>query len=179
MVLHFITGNRGKLKEVKEIIPEVEQIDLDLLEIQELDSRKIIEEKLKEAIKQKKGEFFCEDTSVYINSLNGLPGPLIKWFLKTIGDRGIWELVRDRKDKSARAVTCIGYTDGKEIRFFEGEILGEISEPRGEGGFGWDKIFKPKGSERTFGEMNLEEKSRISMRKIALVKLKKYLDSKQ
>ena len=175
MTLYFITGNKGKLKEVQAIIPEVEQIELDLPEIQELDAKKIIEEKLREAVKKHEGEFFCEDTSVYINCLGGLPGPLIKWFLKSIGDRGIWELVRDKKDRSARAVTCIGYSDGKKIEFFEGEIKGEICEPKGSEGFGWDKIFQPSGYEKSLGEMSREEKNKISMRKIALEKLRSYL----
>jgi XTP/dITP diphosphohydrolase len=47
--------------------------------------------------------------------------------------------------------------------------------PRGERGFGWDKIFKPKGYDKTLGEMSLDEKNKISMRKKALVKLKNYL----
>jgi len=175
MALYFITGNKGKFEEVKSIIQEVEQIDLDLLEIQELNPKKVIEEKLKEAMKLHSGEFFCEDTSVYINCFKGFPGPLIKWVLKAMGDKGLAELTLKYKDHSAVAKTVIGYTDGKKIKFFEGILEGEIVMPRGERGFGWDKIFKPKGYDKTLGEMSLDEKNKISMRKKALVKLKNYL----
>ncbi len=174
--LYFITSNKNKLIEVKSIIADVEQIDLDLPEIQELDARKIIEEKLKEAVKNNSGEFFCEDTSLYINSMNGLPGPLIKWFLESVKDKGIFDLVERYEDKSAVAKTIIGYTDGENMAFFEGEVEGDIVSPRGDRAFGWDKLFQPKGSNKTFGEMTLEEKNKFSMRKKALIRLKNYLD---
>jgi len=177
MALYFITGNQGKFKEVKSIIPEVEQIDLDLPEIQSLDPKKVIEEKLNEAIKNRKGEFFCEDTSLYIESLNGFPGPLIKWFLKSLGTKGIYELVKNYDNKKIIGKTVIGYTDGANIEFFEGELTGDIAEPSGTG-MGWDPLFKPEGFDKTLGDMTLEEKNKISMRKQALTKLKNYLNQK-
>ncbi len=174
--LYFITGNKGKLLEVKSIIPEVQSLDIDLPEIQELDAHKIIEEKLKEARKVHSGEFFCEDTSLYIECLNGLPGPLIKWFLQALGTKGIYELVKNNKNHKAVAKTVIGYTNGKEIQFFEGEAVGEIVAPRGETNFGWDPLFQPDGHTKTFAEMDAEEKNRLSMRRKALEKLKGYLN---
>jgi non-canonical purine NTP pyrophosphatase (RdgB/HAM1 family) len=179
MVLYFITSNLGKFKEVKEIIPNIEMIDLDLAEIQELDAHIIIKQKLKLAIKKHSGEFFCEDTSLYINSLNGFPGPLIKWLLKSIGDKGTALLVSKYKDKRAIAKTIIGYTNGSDIKFFEGVLEGEIVFPKGSGGFGWDKIFLPIGYNKTLGEMTLEEKNKISMRKIAFEKLRDFLKSRE
>jgi inosine triphosphate pyrophosphatase len=68
MVLYFITGNKNKYLELKKILPDIEMIDLDLSEIQELDAHRIIKNKLEEVMKIKDGEFFCEDTSLYINS---------------------------------------------------------------------------------------------------------------
>jgi inosine triphosphate pyrophosphatase len=179
MTLYFITGNKNKLAEAQAIIPGIEQLDIDLPEIQELDSKKIIEEKLKEAMKTKKeGEFFCEDTSLEIECLNGLPGPLIKWFLQTLGNEGIWDLISRYENKKALARTMIGYTDGKDIKFFEGKVEGEIVSPSGETSFGWDPIFKPKGYDKTFQQMFGEEKNKISMRRFALEKMKDYLQSK-
>jgi len=174
--LYFITGNAGKFTEAQSVISDVEQIDLDLLEIQEIDARKIIEEKLREAVKNNSGEFFCEDTSLYINCLNGLPGPLIKWFLESIEDKGIFDLIERFDDKSAVAKTIMGYTDGDNTVFFEGDVEGKIVAPRGENGFGWDKLFLPDGSDKTFGEMSLDEKNEFSMRKKALIRLKNYLE---
>lgn len=177
--LYFITGNINKFNEAKSIIPEIEQIDFDLPEIQELDSRKIIEEKLNEAIKNNSGNFFCEDTSLYINCLNGLPGPLIKWFLEKLGNKGIYDLISKYENKSAYAKTIVGYVEDGKIIFFEGQVNGKIVEPKSETSFGWDPIFQPEGYEKTFAEMSLEEKNKISMRKEALIKLKNYLMEKK
>ena len=174
--LYFITGNVGKFNEAKSIIPNAEQIDLDLPEIQDIDAKKIIEEKLSEAMKNNSGDFFCEDTSLYFNCLNGLPGPLIKWFLEALGVEGTYNLIDKYSDKTAVAKTIVGYADGDSTVFFEGSIEGEIVSPRGEGGFGWDKLFSPNGSEKSFGEMTLDEKNNFSMRKKALSKLKDYLE---
>ena len=88
MALYFITGNKGKLVEVQEIISSVEQLDIDLPEIQDIDAQEIIRAKLEEAQKHHQGQFIVEDTSLYLDCLNGLPGPLIKWFMKTIGNDG-------------------------------------------------------------------------------------------
>lgn len=176
MVLYFITGNKNKFEEAKEILGNVEQLDIELNEIQELDSRKIIEEKLKEACKVRKGEFFCEDTSLCIDCLGGLPGPLIRWFLKTIKVDGIWGIVKNFKDHKALARTIVGYTDGSEMKFFTGEIEGEIVPPSGETTFGWDPIFLPKGYKKTFQEMSRSEKNKISMRRIAMEKLAGHLN---
>ena len=175
MTLYFITGNENKFKEASLIIPGIKKLDIDLPEIQEIDPKKIINEKIKEVIKIHSGEFFCEDTSVYINCLNGFPGPLIKWLLKSIGVNGIYELVSKYPDKKAIAKTVVGYYDGKNIRFFEGSLEGEIVSPKGKNIFGWDQLFLPKGFDKTMSEMSREEKNKISMRQTALKKLKAQL----
>ena len=94
MALHFITGNEYKLKEAQMIVPNIDNITLDLPEIQSLDQKEIIASKLKEATKEHEGEFFIEDVSLYIECLNGFPGPLVKWFLKSLGTQGIADLVQ-------------------------------------------------------------------------------------
>ena len=120
-MIYFITGNKNKFEEAKKVIPELEQLDLDLNEIQEIDSRKIIEEKLKEAFNHKKGEFIVEDTSLNIKALNGLPGPLIKWFLKALGNIGIYNIVEKLGEYNAEGSVVLGYAKSeKEIYFFEG-----------------------------------------------------------
>lgn len=176
-MIYFITGNKGKLTEAKTIIPELEGLDIDLPEIQEIDARKVIEAKLLEAIKHHDGEFIVEDTSLYFDAIPGLPGPLIKWFSKTIGNEGMADLVNKYENHSGKAVNQIGYInlDG-EISYFEGEITGEFVTPRGDNGFGWDPIFQPDGFQKTFAEMTADEKNQISMRRIAFEKLKEYLN---
>lgn len=175
MTLFFISGNLNKVREAQAIIPEVEQIDLDLVEIQSLDPYIIITEKLKEAIKTQKGEFFVEDTSLYLDCLNGFPGPLIKWFKDSLSIKGIAELVSKYKNKKAIVKTIIGYSNGENINFFAGELQGKIVNPRGESNFGFDPIFLPDGHHKTMAEMSTEEKNVISMRKKALLKLKEHL----
>ena len=173
-MLFFITGNKGKYDEVKSILGNVEQLEMDLPEIQSIDAHDIIKAKLLEAKKHGKGEYIVEDTSLYMDCLNGLPGPLIKWFLKTIGNEGLYKIADKMGDYGAEARTIVGYSSGEEIRFFEGSVKGEITEPKGTG-FGWDPIFKPDGFEKTFGEMTKEEKNGISMRRKALNKLKEFI----
>lgn len=193
--LYFITGNKNKFLEIKSMMPEVEQLELDLDEIQETDARKIIEHKMKEALKHHKNDntFIIEDTSLYIKSLNGLPGPLIKWFMQKLGNEGIWrisdtkklgkekieQLGQDLEENSAEAKTIIGYAKNEnDIHFFEGSIKGKIVKPSGETNFGWDPIFQPEGYDKTFQEMTREEKNKISMRRMAVEKLKTFLDKK-
>ena len=175
MTLYFITGKKGKFAEVRAILGEIEQLDIDLPELQELDAHKIIEAKLKEAQKHYTGKFIVEDTSLYLDALNGLPGPFIKWFMKTIGNEGLYKLAKSFDNYGAEAKTIIGYCNEQgEINFFEGTIKGTIVSPRGEG-FGWDPIFQPEGYEKTFGELSSEEKNSFSMRRIAVEKLREFL----
>ena len=175
----FITGNKGKLKEAQSIIPGIVGKAIDLPEIQEVDARKVIEAKLKEAYKRRGGEYIVEDTSLYFECLNGLPGPLIKWFLEKLGDKKLAELAKKLKNTRAEAKTIIGYIDKKgKAKFFKGTIKGRIVSPRGGGGFGWDKIFMPDGFKKTFGEMTEDEKNKISMRKKALIKFAGYFNKR-
>jgi len=175
--IYFITGNKNKFLEIKSMLPEVEQINLDLEEIQEIDAHKIIQSKIKEAFKHQDSCFLVEDTSLYLEATNGLPGPLIKWFLQQLGNKGIFNLAKRLGNTKAEAKTIIGYAKSPyDIIFFEGSIRGELVEPSGETTFGWDPIFKPEGHNKTFQQMTKEEKNRISMRKIAVEKLKKFLE---
>ncbi|MBI4086627.1 RdgB/HAM1 family non-canonical purine NTP pyrophosphatase [Candidatus Kaiserbacteria bacterium] len=178
-MIYFITGNKGKYEEVKAILPEVEQLDIDLPEIQEIDAHEVIKAKLEAAFAHKEGEFIVEDISLYLDCLNGLPGPLIKWFLKTIGNDGLAEIAEKFGNDKATAKTMIGYAKSSDdVHFFEGVIEGRIVPARGEGGFGWDPIFLPDGHDKTFAEMTAEEKNEISMRRIATSKLKEFLTAK-
>ena len=76
-------------------------------------------------------------------------------------------------DRSAIAVSCFAIFDGKDIKIARGEVKGIIAtEMRGSHGFGWDVIFIPEGYDKTYAEMQSEEKNAISHRKNALEKLK-------
>jgi non-canonical purine NTP pyrophosphatase (RdgB/HAM1 family) len=175
MTLYFITGNKEKFFEIKEMIPEVEQLDIDLKEIQSLDSHEIIREKLEEAKKVHSGKFIVEDTSCFFDCLGRLPGPMIKFFLDEIKNEGLYDLCRRYGNYKSEIVTVIGYHDGDKIEYFEGVVKGEISEPKGESNFGYDKIFIPEGYDKNYAELGRDVKNRISARAIAISKLKEYI----
>jgi non-canonical purine NTP pyrophosphatase (RdgB/HAM1 family) len=175
MALYFITGNANKFREVSAFIPAIRQLKLDLDEIQSLDPQIVIEHKLGQAAQHHDGELIVEDTSLYLNCLNGMPGPLVKWFKEAIGIDGIAELAARYDDQTAIARAVIGYRDANgENHFVTGEVLGRITAPRGEG-FGWDPIFIPDGYDQTFAELGPEIKNRISHRSQAVGQLKSLL----
>ncbi len=172
----FITGNRDKLNEVKTLLPEVYGVDLNLPEIQELDAHTIISAKLSEAQKHHISPCLVEDTSLYLTAMNGLPGPLAKWFVQAIKVEGIYKLTEAFGSSEATAQTLLGYADeNADIHFFAGTISGTIVSPRGSNGFGWDVLFCPDNSTQTFAQMTSAEKNRYSMRKIAIEGLQQYI----
>lgn len=177
--IYFVTGNENKFREVKEILADrfdVQNIKLDLLEKQELDVEKIAYFKAKEAFKQTSKPVLVEDTGLTIEEWNGLPGALIKWFVKTVGTGGIVKLVDGFKSRRATAKTTFAYADQNGTMIFSGEVKGRIAkEPRGETNFGWDPIFIPDGYSKTFAEMAPEEKNKISHRKLALDKVAHFI----
>ena len=175
MALYFVTGNGRKFAEVQSILSDVQQLDMDLPEIQDLDAKHVIQAKLAAARHYRAIELLVEDTSLSFRCLNGLPGPLIKWFLQALGDDGLYNIVRLLGDNRAEARTVIGYADSTgRVHFFEGTMPGRIVSPRGENGFGWDRVFKPDGSEKTFAEMSDAEKNACSMRRAALEQFRRF-----
>ena len=69
----------------------------------------------------------------------------------------------------------LAYCDGRKVYTFEGEIKGDIiNPPRGNREFQWDCVFQPDGYDKTFAELD-KKKNQISMRKIALERLKEFL----
>lgn len=175
--IFFVTGNPDKFREAKALLPNLERIEIDLPEEQTLDPQLVISKKLEVAQHHHGGPLIVEDTSLYLDGLNGFPGPLIKWMLQAVGNQGIYDLCQKIQDRRAVARTVIGYDDGSNnLQFFEGEIHGQIVAPYGNEGFGWDDIFQPEGLNETFAEMGEEFKPEFSMRTQAFQKLSEYLD---
>ncbi|MDD4531241.1 MAG: RdgB/HAM1 family non-canonical purine NTP pyrophosphatase [Candidatus Pacebacteria bacterium] len=172
----FVTGNHQKLKEFEEILGvKLNHSDLDLEEIQSVSVEEVAGYKARQAYNFLKEPVIVEDTGLCFEGLNGLPGALIKHFVKKLSLDKICSLLGE--DRKARAVTCICYFDGEEIKTFVGETEGDIADkPRGTNGFGWDPIFIPEGYEKTFAELSDEEKTSKFMRKEAIKKLKAFLD---
>lgn len=177
-MIYFITGNANKFNEIKTFIPYLEQLDIEFPEIQDINPHTVISAKLQEALKHTTEAIIVEDTSLSLDCMNGFPGPLIKWLSKSIGNEGIYELTQKYQNPKAIARTVIGFAvPGAEFNFFEGTLDGTIRKAAGDNGFGWDKIFAPGDSSLTFAQMAQEEKNKISMRKIATLKLKEFLDT--
>ncbi len=181
MELCFITGNKNKLREAEQILGvKLSSVDLDLDEIQELDSDKIAEHKVKQAWELIKKPLFISDQSLYIHCLNDFPGPLIKWFWTKVTMEKICRIANFFDDHKIYTKTTLTYYDGTDMKHFYGIVQGTIpAEPRGTNGFAWDPIFIPEGYEKTFAEMAAEEKNAISMHKIALEKLSAFLKQQQ
>jgi len=174
MEIYFVTSNKNKLKEFEEILGfKLKNISLDLKEIQSIDAKEVVIYKAKEAFKIIKKPVIVEDSALYFEAWNGLPGALIKLFESKIGYKTLCKILG--KNRKAKAQTVIGYFDGRNYKNFIGEIEGKISfKPKGKNGFGWDVIFIPKGHQKTFAQMSQKEKNEISMRKIALERFKEF-----
>jgi inosine triphosphate pyrophosphatase len=176
MSLYFVTGNEKKFAEAKVFFSDLEQLDIDLPEIQSLSSQEIISWKLKVASEKfPNRHLIVEDTSLVFHAWNGLPGPLVKWYLQTVGDKGIWQMIQSFSDKRASAICTIGYSDGEKTEFFEGIVTGTIVEPTVDSHFGRDALFQPDGFDKTFAHMTKEEKNVVSHRGKALQLLQNYL----
>lgn len=174
--LIFVTGNKHKLRESATILKqELENVELDLPEIQALDVEVVAKQKAIDAYKLLGKPLFVDDAGLEIDSLKGFPGALQTWIAKTIGKEGLLKLV-EGKDRSASAVICVAYHDGKEVHTFCEKTHGSISETvRGGEGWDYDFIFVPDGTTQTYSEMGPLEKNKVSHRFKALSKLRNFL----
>lgn len=175
----FITGNKNKFSEVQAILGDkVEMHDIDLLEIQSLDPKEVVEAKLIEARKHiKTGTILVDDTGYNFNYFGRLPGVYSKHFLKELGLQKIYDILEKFGDNKATFYTYLGYMDENgNIEYFYGSTDGVIVSPRGENGFGYDPVFMPNGSEKTISELNDEERKIYKSRAKAVKLLKEFLD---
>ena len=181
MKICFVTGNRLKFEEDREILAgygiEVEHVSMDLPEMQ-ADPEEIAKHKAKTAAEKTGKPCFVDDTALCFNALNGLPGEYIKFFVEKLGLPNLVRLLEGFEDKSAKAMAVVGYCEpGKEPVVFEGVVEGAIVMPRGSR-FAWDPIFVPNGHEKTYAEMEIGEKNKISHRRKAMEKFAEYLKKK-
>jgi inosine triphosphate pyrophosphatase len=179
MEIIFVTGNENKLNEAKKIL-ETGKIKVigEKIELDEYqgDIKEIAKKKAKHACEILGKPCFVDDASLCFDSLNGMPGPYIKYFENSMKTENLPRLIDFSNDKKASAIISIGYCKpNSEPICFTGETRGKIVEAKGDNGFGWDKIFVPNGYDKTFAEMTKEEKNKISHRKLALEKLKEFL----
>ena len=116
-----------------------------------------------------------EDSGFCVEKLNGLPGVhSAEWGVNgdfTEGIKKVYKML-DGKNSSACFYSIIILKSQEKTIMAEGEVEGKIAKsPKGEGGFGFDPCFIPHGFSQTFAEMGIEEKSRLSHRKMAILNL--------
>lgn len=176
----LVTSNKAKARDIQKILGfPINVADIELEEIQETDLGKIAIHKINEAFEKIGSPVIIDDVGLYINAWNGFPGPLIKWILKAGEGNAsmLLKMMEGEENRKAQVRLVAAYHDGKKAHIFFGEDKGEIAEEiRGENGFGWDPVFIPEGSTKTFAEMSFEEKNKDSHRRQALEKLKKFLE---
>lgn len=128
---------------------------------------------------------FADDTGLEIEALNGEPGVHSARFAGEMKDSDaniekVLSLLGKSTNRKARFRTVIALIVDNNEFLFEGIATGNIiSERRGNMGFGYDPVFVPDGHNRTFAEMDLNEKNEISHRAKAFEKLKTFLNSYQ
>ena len=184
----FATNNKNKVEEVRAILDNEFKIlslnesgvDIDIPEpfdSLEENSR----EKATVIYNLKNQNCFSEDTGLEVDTLNGEPGVKSaryagdeRSFEKNI-DKLLSKLAgKENRKAQFRTVICL-IINGK-VDFFEGICKGTIiAERRGKSGFGYDAIFVPEGSGKTFAEMAMDEKNIFSHRNKAMKKLTYYL----
>jgi XTP/dITP diphosphohydrolase len=180
-VVFFATGNIHKFNEVRSILSQfgfaVGMLRLKGDEIQSESLREIAEKSVKNAYFRCRLPIFVEDAGLFIDALGGFPGPYAAYVYHTIHNRGILKLMETTANRHARFQSVIAYCDQQspcQPECFVGEVKGEITtamrEEQGKSGFGFDPIFQPKGSPKTFAEMAIEEKNGYSHRAIAIRK---------
>jgi len=169
--LFFVSSNRHKYLEAKKILENFDInlgfIKYDLQELQNSSLKKIATHKAFDAFNHYNKPIIIEDDGLFIDKLNGFPGPFSSYVFKTIGNKGILHLVK--KIRTAKFVSVIAYCDKKnKCTLFEADIIGKISKNILGIGWGYDPIFIPKGKNKTFAQ--LTNKNQISHRFRALKK---------
>lgn len=180
MKLTFVTGNKGKLTEWKRLLPadiDIVAHDVDLPEIQSLDPEEIVADKAKRAYEILKTPVVVEDVFAGLEKLQWLPGPFIKFFIKELGEGALYELAGG-EGEITRVGCTIAYFDGSQLITASGFNEGVIVSPRGENGFGFDKVFMTDGSTKTYSEMTPEEKDIVSHRSKAIKSFIKKMHTK-
>lgn len=184
------THNKGKAKEFKSLL---ENLGFEILtkgdigiEIDPEENGKTLEDNAKiKAIAiydEIKTFTIADDTGLFVESLNGLPGVHTARYAgencsdKENRDKLLFEM-SGMKNRKAYFETVIALVDDSgEIHYAHGRCDGSIAErERGDKGFGFDKLFIPKGYDKTFAELSEDEKNKISHRALALLALKDLL----
>ncbi len=177
-MIYFVTSNKGKLVEARGIFGDVVQRNIGYTEIQADTLEDVVVFGMKEVAPRLKGPVMIEDAGLFIESLKGFPGVYSAYVQKTVGNDGILKLMEGAEDRRAYFRSVVGYAEpGIEPVMFSGEVHGVIGfEQRGTKGFGYDPIFYV--GEKSLGEIDIDEKNKISHRGESMKALKQWLNSR-
>lgn len=183
----FATKNKGKIREVNEILKNG---SIELVSLLELDNvPEIVEDGLSfEENAKIKAEIIyktfgvttiADDSGLAVEQLGWGPGVFSARYAgenatdDENNEKLLFELNCYPEPHHAKFVCSAVYFDGVKFLTSNGEVNGRIIKgPRGNNGFGYDPLFLPDGYKVTSGELSLEEKNKISHRAIAFKKLK-------
>ena len=177
----FVTNNIHKFHEARRVFSEhklaTAMLKMRALEIQDDDLEKIAKVSVQDAVEKCGLPVIVEDAGLFIEALNGFPGPYSSYSYRTIGNKGVLRLMETFDNRDAYFQSVVAFSSPRETPIcFRGKAYGKISlEERGRFGFGFDPIFKPSdGGHRTFAEMTITEKNKRSHRAEALRKFVKW-----
>lgn len=184
MQLVFASNNQNKIKEIQALLPSTIQIislkDIgcheDIPETADtIEGNALIKARY---VKETYGyNCFADDTGLEVEALNGEPGVYSARYAgeqKSAADnmKKLLQALENTTNRKAQFKTVIALILDNNEYLLEGIIKGTIgTEEIGNQGFGYDPIFTPMGSQKTFAELSLKEKSQISHRGIAVQKL--------
>lgn len=194
MELIFATNNQHKADEISAIVPK--QIKIVTLQQAGIDINIPEPHETLEENAAEKGRTifaytgkncFAEDTGLEVKALNGEPGVYSARYAideqsdsLSTSDKNMAKLLRKLlpyNNRTAQFRTVIFLILNNKEYFFEGICKGSIGfEAKGDKGFGYDPIFIPEGSDKTFAEMTMDEKNRYSHRRKAMDKLVTFLN---
>jgi len=166
--LFFASSNNHKFLEAKSILDtfgiKLGFFKLNLEEIQSNSLKEIASKKARDAYSKCRKPIIIEDDGLFIDSLGGFPGPYSSYVFKTIGNKGILDLLKN--NRKAKFVSIITYCDKTILHSFDVKLDGIISKSQKGKGWGYDPIFIPNNLQKTFAQIN--NKNELSHRYKAL-----------
>jgi len=188
-VIFFATNNVNKFNEARMVFGEykiaVGMLRVKTLEVQSDSLEEIAKTSVVEAFGKCNLPVIVEDAGLFVEALNGFPGPYAAYVYKTIGNKGLLQLMEKTENRKAVFQSAVAYysSDLKSPICFKGEVFGEITRKEmtvnNSSGFGFDPIFQPVNSAKTFAEMTIKEKNRYSHRAKALRKFAEWYSKHQ
>ena len=182
MKISFVTTNKYKFKEVQDILGdypvELYWLNMDYEENHDEKLEEIARGAAKKLADKLNKPIVLEDTGLFFEAYNNFPGALPKFVINSIGFRGIFKLL-DGESRGAYFKTVAAFCEpGSEPILFEGVMKGEITEKvynENKDEMPYDKIFIPKGKNKTISEITLKEKNSFSQRAKAFKKFGEYI----